>query len=145
MRSQMNLSLSRPACLSVAFVFLATHSLRPVERTPANGGQSTAAAAQVSDGKGRVAPRRVPNFVLGDAADKQVGLADFAEADVVVMVFLGTRCPVANAYIPDLIDLQARYRDRKVQVLGINANPSDSPQAIAKHSKEFKIDFPVLI
>ena len=90
-------------------------------------------------------PRRVPNFVLADAADKQVGLADFAEADVVVMVFLGTKCPIANGYIPDLIDLQARYRDRKVQVLGVNANPSDSPQAIAKHIKEFKIDFPVLI
>jgi len=121
---------------------LATDSLRPDERKPANGEQST---APVADRNGRLAPRRVPNFVLADAADKQVGLADFAEADVVVMVFLGTRCPIANAYIPDLIDLQARYRDRKVQVLGINANSSDSPQAIAKHIKEFKIDFPVLI
>jgi Leucine-rich repeat (LRR) protein len=74
-----------------------------------------------------------------------VALADYCEADFVVVVFLGTKCPIANAYIPELNDLQKRYRDRKVQVLGVNSNPSDSPQDIARHVKEFKIDFPVLI
>jgi hypothetical protein len=58
---------------------------------------------------------------------------------------MGTQCPIANAYIPDLNDLQKRYQDRKVQVLGINANLSDTVPAIAQHAKEFALAFPMLI
>ncbi|MFT3882169.1 MAG: redoxin domain-containing protein [Gemmatales bacterium] len=89
--------------------------------------------------------RRVPNFVLPDAAGKQAALADYADAKVVVLVFMGTKCPVSNALVPDLNDLQKRYGDKKVQVVGINANPSDSAEAIAKHVKEYGINFPVLV
>src|SRR5262249_44724312 len=143
--SPMHSSLLRTACLSLALIFLAPLSTQSDERNPAGAGQSGKASTQTTRGKDRVARRRVPNFVLTDSAGKQMALADYAEADFVVVVFLGTRCPIANAYIPDLIDLQRRYRDRKVQLLGVNSNPSDSPQAIARHIKEFKIDFPVLI
>lgn len=134
---------SRTAYLSVVLVSLAAHALWSDERQPAGAEKSTTTQGQKA--KNRVAPRRVPNFVLTDPAGKQLALADYAEADVVVLVFLGTKCPIANAYIPDLLDLQTRYRDRKVQVLGVNSNPSDTPEAIAKHVREFKIDFPVLI
>src|SRR5262245_14040146 len=141
----MHSSLLPTACLSLVLVFLAPPSTPSDERNPAAAGQSRTASTQPANSKDRVARRRVPNFVLADSAGNQVALADYAEAELVVVVFLGTRCPIANAYIPDLIDLQRRYRDRKVQLLGINSNLSDSPQAIAKHIKEFKIDFPVLI
>ncbi|MFP6693788.1 MAG: redoxin domain-containing protein [Pirellulales bacterium] len=89
--------------------------------------------------------RRVPNFVLPDSAGKPLALADFGKAKIVVVVFMGTECPIGNGYVPDLIDLQSRYRDRHLQVIGINSNLSDSAETIAKHVKEFKIDFPVLV
>jgi peroxiredoxin len=89
--------------------------------------------------------RRVPNFVLTDSDGKEVALADFNDAKFIVVVFMGTECPIGNAYVPDLIELQKRYRDQNVQVIGVNANLSDSAETIAEHVAEFKIDFPVLV
>ncbi|MCH7728183.1 MAG: redoxin domain-containing protein [Planctomycetes bacterium] len=89
--------------------------------------------------------RHVPNFVLPDSAGKQIALADFNEAKFVVAVFMGTECPIGNAYVPNLIELQNRYADKGVQFIGINSNLSDSAEAVAKHAKEFKIAFPVLV
>lgn len=89
--------------------------------------------------------RRVPNFVLPDSEGKQVALADYADAKVIVLVFMGTKCPVSNALIPDLNEVQKQYSGKKVQVLGVNATPADSPEAIAKHVKEFNVCFPVLV
>jgi peroxiredoxin len=95
--------------------------------------------------KAKVSSRRVPNFVLPDSTGKQVALSDYSDAELLVLVFLGTKCPIANAYVPELLDLQKRYKDRNVQIIGINANPSDNAETIDRHMKEFKIDFPVLI
>ncbi|MEK6237234.1 MAG: redoxin domain-containing protein, partial [Planctomycetales bacterium] len=80
-----------------------------------------------------------------DASGKQTALADFSDAKLVVLVFLGTECPIGNAYVPDLVDFRKRYLDKHVQVIGVNSNLSDSAEAIAKHAKEFRIDFPLLV
>ena len=89
--------------------------------------------------------RRVPDFVLPDHTGKQVALSDFHEAKLVVVVFLGTSCPIGNAYVPELNELQKRYQDQQVQVIGINSNLSESAESIAKHVQEFQISFPVLV
>jgi len=133
------------AGLSVVFVFWALPISWSQEREPAKTKQPDTAATPVKKDKQKVTARRVPNFVLPDATGKQVALADFSDANLVVLVFMGTKCPIANAYVPDLIDLQKRYRDRQVRVIGINSNQSDSAETIAKHLKEFRIDFPVLV
>lgn len=108
---------------------------------PGDGKQSAKPADASASGIGR----RVPNFVLPNTTGKQVGLADYKDRHCVVVVFLGTKCPVANAYVPALLDLQKTYADKHVQVIGINANPGDSEDAIRQHVKEFGITFPVLI
>ncbi len=89
--------------------------------------------------------RKISNFVLPDSTGQRVALDDFKEAKLVVVAFLGTECPIANAYIPSLIELQKKYQDKQVQIIGINATLSDSAEAVAKHVGEFKIDFPVLV
>ena len=89
--------------------------------------------------------RRVPDFVLPDAASEQVALSDFGDAQAIVVVFIGTQCPIGNAYVPVLGDLQERYQDQGVQVIGINANLSDSAESVAEHVKGFGISFPVLV
>ena len=88
---------------------------------------------------------RIPNFVLPDTTGKQVGLADFKDRQGVVVVFLGTKCPVGNAYVPALLELQKLYQEKGMQILGINAVPGDSTDAIRQHVKDFGITFPVLI
>lgn len=89
--------------------------------------------------------RQIANFVLPDAAGKLVGLSDFSDSRLVVVVFLGTQCPIGNAYLPVLNDLQSQYADKHVQLIGINANPGDSAEAVARHAHEFNLRFPVLV
>lgn len=105
---------------------------------------STPAKSEPTDEK-TVIGRHVPNFIRPNSAGKQVALSDFSDAKLVVVIFMGTECPIGNAYVHDLIGLQQRYRDKQVQVVGVNSVLSDSAKAVAKHVKKFKISFPVLV
>lgn len=89
--------------------------------------------------------RRIPDFVLPDSAGKATAFSDFNEAKHVVVVFLGTQCPIGNAYVPVLNDLQNKYRGQGVQVVAINSNLADNAEAVAKHVEEFNVEFPVLV
>jgi len=93
----------------------------------------------------RTVGRHVPDFVLPDASGEQVALSDFNDKRALVLVFLGTECPIANAYLPILSELQSRYSERGLQVIGINSNPADSRESIARHQREFAVGFPVLV
>jgi peroxiredoxin len=106
---------------------------------------ATALAARSGEPRDNVIGRRIPNFVLPDPAGKQVGLADFRDSRLLVVVFLGTNCPVGNAYIPILLEVQKDYRSKGVQVVAINPNLADSVDVVAGHVKEFAITFPVLL
>ena len=88
---------------------------------------------------------RVPQFVLPDSAGKQVALSDFNDAQSLIVVFLGTECPIGNAYVPVLADLQKRYSERGVRLIGINSNLSDDAESIASHVTEFQVSFSVLV
>ena len=89
--------------------------------------------------------RHIPDFVLNDSNGRSVAFSDYNDANTLVVVFLGTQCPIGNAYVPVLGDLQKRYADKGLQVIAINANLSDDAKAVAKHVEEFKISFPVLV
>jgi len=88
---------------------------------------------------------RTPNFVLQDAQGETHALADFRDKKAVVLVFLGTECPVANLYVPDLVALQEKYADQGVQFIAMNPNPGDTAEEIAKHAEEYKLSLPVWI
>lgn len=87
--------------------------------------------------------RRVRNFVLPDTAGKATGLSEFRDSRFLVVVFMGTQCPIGNAYVPDLNKLQKEFADKDVQVIGINPNLADSLEEVAKHKREYQIQFPV--
>jgi len=78
------------------------------------------AGAAESNKAETVIGRRVPDIVLPDATGKQIALSDFSEAKTLVVVFLGTQCPIGNSYVSLLGDLQERYQEQSVQVIGIN-------------------------
>ena len=65
-------------------------------------------------------------------------------AKAVVVVFLGTECPVSNAYVPTLAALHKQFGPKGVVFLGVNSNPQDDEAAVARHAKEFGIPFVVL-
>jgi peroxiredoxin len=88
--------------------------------------------------------RRVPNFVLRDAAGKETGLADFRDKNFLVIAFLSCQCPISNQYIPILNEIQQKYAERSVALVGVNSRAGDTPEKIAEHAKQFSIAFPVL-
>src|SRR5215470_7275864 len=89
-------------------------------------------------------PNRTVDFTLKDAADKTWSLAGMKDSKAIVVLFLGTECPVNNAYAPRLAELQKEFADKGVQFLAINSNSQDTPARIAAHAKEHGIPFPVL-
>jgi peroxiredoxin len=62
----------------------------------------------------------------------------------VVVAFIGTACPINNAYAPRLAKLAENYESKGVQFIGINPNRIDSVKDVAAHQKKYEIPFPVL-
>src|SRR4051812_29493261 len=83
-------------------------------------------------------------FTAKDVDGKDVSLADFKDRKAVVVVFVGTQCPINNAYMPRLGDLHREYAPKGVQFLAVNSNQQDTPKDVAEHARKYKIPFPVL-
>jgi peroxiredoxin len=88
--------------------------------------------------------KKIASFRLKDTAGKAWALEDAKGAKAVVVAFLGTQCPVNNAYVPKLVELHKEYADKGVQFVAINSNEHDTSQMIADHAKKHAIPFPVL-
>ncbi|MEN0111765.1 MAG: thioredoxin family protein, partial [Planctomycetota bacterium] len=88
--------------------------------------------------------RPVAGFVLPDCYGTERSLADYADAEALVVVFLGVECPLAKLYGPRLVDLAEDYADRGVAVIGIDANRQDSLTELAAYAHRYQIGFPLL-
>jgi peroxiredoxin len=86
----------------------------------------------------------VPDFSLNDVHRRPRALADYKDKKAVVVVFVGTECPLANLYIPSLTELHKAYAGKGVQFLLINANSQDSFLEVGAHALERDVRFPVL-
>lgn len=92
-----------------------------------------------------IAPAMATDFQLPDVrTGKVVAFGDFADKKAVAVVFLSTVCPVNNAYLHRLNELQAEYGPKGVQIIGVNANHADTLVEIVEHAKKFELSFPVL-
>ncbi|MBY0588491.1 redoxin family protein, partial [bacterium] len=91
---------------------------------------------------------------VGEPADESVRLvdlrgnsktlADYRSAKIRVVAFLSTECPVANVYVPILVDLEKSLRSSGVQFLAVYPQAKDSVDLIAAHAYDRQIPFPVL-
>ncbi len=86
----------------------------------------------------------IENFTLSDYRGREYSLEEFAEADVVIVAFLGTECPLVKLYGPRLQQIADEYADRGVVVVGINANVHDSVTEIDSFCRRHEISFPML-
>ncbi len=87
--------------------------------------------------------RAIANFTLKDLTGKNWSLDD-CKSKAIVVAFIGTQCPVNNAYMPRLVELEKTYRDKGVPFVAINANEHDTQASITAHAKKFALSFPVL-
>ena len=88
--------------------------------------------------------KTVPDFALKDTQDDAISLASFKDKKAVVVIFVGTQCPINNLYQPRLAELYKEFGPQGVGFLAVNSNWQDSAKAIADHAKKYEIPFPVL-
>lgn len=76
-------------------------------------------------------------------------LADFDDRGIVVLIFVGNRCPTATAYADRMNALQRDYGPRGIQVIAINSNdphlfPDESFPRMVERARESAYAFPYL-
>jgi peroxiredoxin len=87
---------------------------------------------------------KVLDFSLSDIEGRQRSLNDYKDKKAIVIVFIGTECPIANLYVPTLTQMNQKYSAKGVQFLAINSNDQDSLADVVAHARERKMAFPVL-
>jgi len=87
-------------------------------------------------------PDAAPDFKLTNLDGKPLTLAD-ARGKVILLNFWATWCGPCRAEIPDLIDLQNRYKD-KLQILGLVVDDDDE-DVVKNFVEKFGINYPVAI
>jgi peroxiredoxin len=92
---------------------------------------------------------RAKPFSLQGVDGREHALEDYTDNDALVLIFSCNHCPYVRAWEDRMVQIQADYADRGVQLLAINANdaqkyPSDSFEAMKKRSEEKQFNFPYL-
>lgn len=91
-------------------------------------------------------PALAPAFTMKDLSGETISSSTFP-GKVVLLSFWATWCPPCRLEIPELIDLQKRYKD-KLQIIGISMDDTDTPAEV-KHvhdvATELGINYPVIL
>jgi len=87
-------------------------------------------------------PDPAPAFKVVTLDGKPLTLADY-KSKVILLNFWATWCGPCRAEIPDLVELQNKYKDQ-LQVIGL-AVDDDDEGAIKKFAEKFGINYPIAI
>ncbi|MGA2171846.1 MAG: redoxin family protein [Sedimentisphaerales bacterium] len=101
---------------------------------------------------------QAPDFDLPGIDGRNYHLADFADANILVVVFTANHCPTAQAYEDRIMKLAADYKDKGVALVAISPNDplavrldelgftdmSDSFEEMKMRAAERKFNFPYL-
>ena len=84
------------------------------------------------------------DFRLQDHRGAWHSLDEARDSKVVVLAFVGTECPLAEAYAPRLAEMARGFEKRGVAFFGVDANRQDGPVAIGRYADSHGIPFPIL-
>ncbi|MBX3411636.1 MAG: redoxin domain-containing protein [Pirellulales bacterium] len=88
--------------------------------------------------------KQIDGFTLDDIWGKEHTLADLADSKAIVVVFLGTECPLARLYAPRINELATEYRDQGVAFLAVDPNRQDSIAEMQNYSRVYNLGVPFL-
>ncbi len=86
----------------------------------------------------------IGDFKLPDADGGQHTLASLKGKAGTVLIFISTQCPVSNGYNERMEKLARDYAARGINVVGINANVSETAADIKRHAAEKNLTFTIL-
>ena len=84
------------------------------------------------------------DFKLPDTNGKELAFKDLAGKKGTIIVFVSAQCPVVKAYNERISQLAADYKDKGINVVGINSNSTESVEWVKAHATE-NYKFPILI
>ena len=85
-------------------------------------------------------PDPAPAFKLSTLDGKPLSLADY-KSKVILLNFWATWCGPCRAEVPDLVELQNKYKDR-LQVIGLVVDDDDE-DAVKKFAGKYGINYPI--
>jgi thiol-disulfide isomerase/thioredoxin len=88
-------------------------------------------------------PQAVPPFLVRDINGGVVSTAEW-HGKVVLLNFWATWCPPCREEIPELIDLESRYKDR-LQVIGISMDDPDDVAGVKRFTEREGVNYPIVM
>lgn len=83
-----------------------------------------------------------PKFSLTDISGQKLNLDDY-KGKVVVLDFWATWCGPCRIEIPEFVEMQKRYRDQGLAIIGISMD--DGPAPVKDFYKQFNMNYPVAL
>jgi peroxiredoxin len=125
-------AFSLSLCVTLALTFVVAGSARRGVGT--SGDKMTAASIGST----------ISNFKVSDTSGKEQTLSSLKGANGTVLIFISTQCPVVRDYMERISKLAADYKARGVNVIGINANASETVADVKAHIAANNLTFPVM-
>jgi thiol-disulfide isomerase/thioredoxin len=88
-------------------------------------------------------PSPAPAFTAKALDGRTISTADW-HGKVVLLNFWATWCPPCRDEIPELIDLQNRYKD-KLQIIGVSVDQDASPEEVKAFAAHAGINYPIMM
>ena len=88
--------------------------------------------------------KAAPSFTLVDLNGKKVSLADY-KGHAVVLNFWATYCGPCKLEMPWFQDLQNKYKDKGLVVLGLDQDDGMAVKEVAAASKRVGVTYPILM
>src|SRR5262245_22066711 len=85
-----------------------------------------AVGARAADKQPALPGRTIEEFTLNDSLGAKRSLSEWKDAQAIVVVFLGTECPLSKLYGKRLGEIDRELAGRGVQIVGINSNQQDT-------------------
>jgi len=86
----------------------------------------------------------IADFTLPDASGTAHTLASLHGKNGTVLIFIATQCPVSNGYNERMEKLAQDFKARGINVVGINANSTESAADVKDHAAKNNLTFPIL-
>ncbi|MGB8542333.1 MAG: TlpA disulfide reductase family protein [Candidatus Acidiferrales bacterium] len=88
-------------------------------------------------------PQAAPPFLARDIDGNVISTAEWKDK-VVLLNFWATWCPPCREEVPELVDLQARYKDR-LQVIGISMDDPEDVRGVKKFAIQESVNYPIVM